>query len=493
MTFDANGNLTNDGTNTYTWDRANRLISVGSSAYAYDGSGSRIQQTVGANVTRYLLDMQPGLTQVLAATTGGSTDRYVHGLRGIHAMQNNAGAWIWPTQDGLGNVRQELSDELTVNGVRDYEPYLTPLDEQGSFGMPFAATGEMVDVTGQVYLRARYYNPNLGLFSSLDPFEGVRDRAMSLNGYSWVEGNVANAVDPSGRCLQIPSGKFLTYNGTKQSGNCPPRSDGTACEKFVSEVRCIIELSENAINSDPYGKNFSEANKTETILDFLAYHFSGTNIVGVDAPVRFAHNWLLLREGRIPQGGNPATAERYDLPTFESLNIGSFYGTSGADGWRHPFYFRSKNDYWNFNVVNNPDVDWKEVEKARLNYGFKRPFYANTHHYFGLLRTAYNWRSLSWLLSLYHEGQRGKQILDTLQSGLQNGNAEIRTWYNIQFYDTAADLYLDELARNDVNLINTQGIWALPDSLSNWCAASEDEIWSLENTVTSFGRFLVTE
>lgn len=32
----------------------------------------------------------------------------------------------------------------------------------------------------------------------LDPFEGMANRPMSLNGYSWVEGNVPNRVDPSG-------------------------------------------------------------------------------------------------------------------------------------------------------------------------------------------------------------------------------------------------------------------------------------------------------
>ncbi|MBL8120799.1 MAG: hypothetical protein JNJ78_24980, partial [Anaerolineae bacterium] len=47
-----------------------------------------------------------------------------------------------------------------------------------------------------VYLRARYYSPALGVFPSRDPFEGVAERAMSLNGYSWVEGNVTSgAVD----------------------------------------------------------------------------------------------------------------------------------------------------------------------------------------------------------------------------------------------------------------------------------------------------------
>lgn len=60
--------------------------------------------------------------------------------------------------------------------------------------------GEPTDGSDLVYLRARYLNPEMGVFPSLDPFEGVIQRAMSLNGYSWVEGQVPNAVDPSGRC-----------------------------------------------------------------------------------------------------------------------------------------------------------------------------------------------------------------------------------------------------------------------------------------------------
>jgi hypothetical protein len=49
-----------------------------------------------------------------------------------------------------------------------------------------------------LHLRARNYFPNLGTFLSLDPFEGTRSRPMSLNGYSYVEGNVPNRTDPSG-------------------------------------------------------------------------------------------------------------------------------------------------------------------------------------------------------------------------------------------------------------------------------------------------------
>ena len=66
-----------------------------------------------------------------------------------------------------------------------------------------AFTGEWrTSGTGMQYHRARYYNPTLGVFPSLDPFEGITDRPMSLNGYSWVEGNVANSTDATGH---IPS------------------------------------------------------------------------------------------------------------------------------------------------------------------------------------------------------------------------------------------------------------------------------------------------
>jgi hypothetical protein len=38
-------------------------------SHKYDGEGRRVQQTVGVNVTKYLLDTEPGLAVVLAALT----------------------------------------------------------------------------------------------------------------------------------------------------------------------------------------------------------------------------------------------------------------------------------------------------------------------------------------------------------------------------------------------------------------------------------------
>ena len=65
----------------------------------------------------------------------------------------------------------------------------------------FGFTGEQTDpLNDLVYLRARYMNPKLGVFGSLDPFEGQNKIGGSLNRYNWVRGNAANLRDASGMC-----------------------------------------------------------------------------------------------------------------------------------------------------------------------------------------------------------------------------------------------------------------------------------------------------
>ena len=101
-------------------------------------------------------------------------------------------------QDGLGSVRSVVDSSLSPLESRLYEPYGTPFGASGTAQTSYGFTGEMTDTNDLLYLRARYYAPSLGVFTGRDPFEGMAQRPMSLNGYSWVEGNVPNAVDPSG-------------------------------------------------------------------------------------------------------------------------------------------------------------------------------------------------------------------------------------------------------------------------------------------------------
>ena len=221
LTYDDNGNLTNDGVNAYTWDRANRMLTApGSTSYKYDGLGNRIQQTVSSVVTDYLLDLQPGLVKVLRQADGTNTDHFIHAPRGIHAQYDGTD-WQYVMQDGLGSVRGLIDATLGVDAVQSYGPMGVP---DSDYGAGFGFTGEQTDANDLLFLRARYYDPSMGVFSSLDPFEGTMQRPMSLNNYSWVEGNIVNATDPTGR---DPGG--ITYICRELALQFPGYYDDSLC------------------------------------------------------------------------------------------------------------------------------------------------------------------------------------------------------------------------------------------------------------------------
>jgi RHS repeat-associated protein len=129
---------------------------------------------------------------------------------GVLAQRDNAGNWEWSLADGLGSVRSVINNALSVLEHRHYEPY-GALYAGTMNETPFGFTGEWRDgATGMYYLRARYYNPAIGTFVSRDPYAGTAARAMSLNGYSWVEGNTPNYRDPSG--LQSLENELIPTN-----------------------------------------------------------------------------------------------------------------------------------------------------------------------------------------------------------------------------------------------------------------------------------------
>ena len=81
LTYDANGNLKSDGTNTYSWDARNHLsaISGGATAsFVYDAFGRRMSKTLGSNVTQFLYDGLNPVEELNA--TGGVTASLLAGL-----------------------------------------------------------------------------------------------------------------------------------------------------------------------------------------------------------------------------------------------------------------------------------------------------------------------------------------------------------------------------------------------------------------------------
>jgi RHS repeat-associated protein len=122
-------------------------------------------------------------------------------LTGI-GQQTSAG-WQYFNTDGLGSVRQMTDASGAVAYAASYEPYGTPFDQwpNPQSAATVGYTGEQNDSNDLVYLRARYYDPHLGIFLSKDPFEGTFARSISQNGYAYAGSNPVNYTDPSGRCF----------------------------------------------------------------------------------------------------------------------------------------------------------------------------------------------------------------------------------------------------------------------------------------------------
>ncbi|NPV44514.1 MAG: RHS repeat-associated core domain-containing protein, partial [Firmicutes bacterium] len=61
---------------------------------------------------------------------------------------------------------------------------------------------------GLIYLRARYYDPEVGSFISRDSYPGNLMRPLSQNRYIYVENNPINYIDPSGHVIigQVAAG-----------------------------------------------------------------------------------------------------------------------------------------------------------------------------------------------------------------------------------------------------------------------------------------------
>lgn len=134
--------------------------------------------------------------------------------------------------DGLGSVRSVTDNTAQPQETRFYDPYGELTQTSGSSQSVFGFTGEPTDSNGLVHLRARYYNPALGTFPNLDPFGGNVGSPMSLNRYSYVQGNTSNWTDPLGYGPEICLGALA--GGPELALGCVGIVVGTAALAYFA-------------------------------------------------------------------------------------------------------------------------------------------------------------------------------------------------------------------------------------------------------------------
>jgi RHS repeat-associated protein len=190
--FDDNGNLLTTGAMTNTWDAANRLIEATNAGATlqpiYDGQGNRVAQTSDLITTSFALDVQ-GLPEVIYTSEDNA---YLH-LPGIMMTESATGTVRYLLSDGLGSVRQAVDEDATVVSYKEFDPYGNPIENgKSEIGNRYGYAGEWwEDEVGLLYLRARWYMPETGIFLSRDAMEGEPS-------YLYVRGNPINLTDPTG-------------------------------------------------------------------------------------------------------------------------------------------------------------------------------------------------------------------------------------------------------------------------------------------------------
>jgi RHS repeat-associated protein len=171
--------------------------------FAYDGDGNRIGKSITrlskTDSTQYLWDINHGLPQVLTESDGKGTALYTYGLSRISISDPRKGQMYYQ-YDGLGSVRGLTDRKGMTKGLYAYDAFGKPLISASLVDNDFQYTGEQVDdETGLIYLRSRYYDPEIGRFISRDSFAGFDTSPQSLNRYTYVQNNPVRYADPSGK------------------------------------------------------------------------------------------------------------------------------------------------------------------------------------------------------------------------------------------------------------------------------------------------------
>jgi RHS repeat-associated protein len=132
---------------------------------------------------------------VLQTTHGTQRTDYVSGHERLLALDGTAQTWYG--SDALGSVRQTLDGSGSALSALHYDPWGTP---QGSVQPPtFGFTGELQDgMSGLVYLRARWYPPQHGRFTSRDVWQGMPEEPQTLAPYTYTHSDPVNYIDPTG-------------------------------------------------------------------------------------------------------------------------------------------------------------------------------------------------------------------------------------------------------------------------------------------------------
>ena len=265
-TYDPNGNLTAKqtatGTTRYTYNALNLLQSYTgedgyTETYTYNANRLLSSVTTPEATTSLTWDILYGDGVVISETTGKNTTDYTYGLERISSLTGSTRTeYIY---DARGSVAAEVSYNnawYTFGGMLAWKNVTsksyTPFGEQiGETVSGFGYNGEYYNAaTGMVYLRARFYEPEMNRFSQKDVLRGDAVNPVSLNRYAYVQNDPVNFIDPSGMSVRslLQKGKAAVTGAVKSFVANPMRATVSTVKKVVNAIKTLLTMRDIRLN-----------------------------------------------------------------------------------------------------------------------------------------------------------------------------------------------------------------------------------------------------
>jgi RHS repeat-associated protein len=244
--YDLDGNLTNDGRWSYTWDAENRLTGMTSLAgapagsklqlgFTYDYKGRRVQKTVSSwNGTNYIGEYTDSYAYdgwnciaVLSPSQGvvstfmwgldlSGSAQGAGGVGGLLAANLGSNGVNFVAYDGNGNVAALVNaGDQTDAAKYEYGPFGEVIRQSGPMAKlnPFRfSTKYCDDESDLVYYGWRYYNPSTGRWPNRDPYDEIGSEtlfeAQEFEGLNW-EPNLYTAMRNDAVDFTDSDGRFV--------------------------------------------------------------------------------------------------------------------------------------------------------------------------------------------------------------------------------------------------------------------------------------------
>jgi RHS repeat-associated protein len=225
--YDHRGNVTQLGGLLFDYDYSDQPVTVTGTAngnYRYDGNLKRVRAQVDGKTSYNVYDLSGTLVHVKKHTgwgaEAGETD-YVRGPSGTLArITNNVVTYLH--NDHLGSASAATTTSGAIAWTERYTPFGEALNKPSVNDDLAGFTGHIRDsATGLNYMQARYQDPVMGRFLSVDPvtFMDTGDPGQ-FNRYAYAFNDPISHADPDGEVARLVVGVYRVGKRTiKSRGN----------------------------------------------------------------------------------------------------------------------------------------------------------------------------------------------------------------------------------------------------------------------------------